>query len=72
MGEMMLKYVFVKSQNELMNAAGSTFAHSVLTCWLCFTGPGQEEEEQGQERTHHRDGRLLPGRLEHEQEKALR
>ncbi|MCI4392182.1 hypothetical protein PGIGA_G00143170 [Pangasianodon gigas] len=35
-------------------------------------GPGQEEEEQGQERTHHHDGRLLPGRLEHEQEKALR
>ncbi|XP_060799022.1 trinucleotide repeat-containing gene 18 protein isoform X3 [Neoarius graeffei] len=34
-------------------------------------GPGQEEEEQGQERTHH-NGRLLPGRLEHEQEKALR
>ncbi|XP_017309890.1 trinucleotide repeat-containing gene 18 protein isoform X2 [Ictalurus punctatus] len=35
-------------------------------------GPGQEEEEQGQERTRHHDGRLLPGRLEHEQEKALR
>ncbi|XP_058234405.1 trinucleotide repeat-containing gene 18 protein isoform X1 [Hemibagrus wyckioides] len=35
-------------------------------------GPGQEEEEQGQERTHHHDGRLLSGRLEHEQEKALR
>lgn len=71
MGEAMLRYVSVKSQNELISAAGSAFAHSVLTCWLCFTGPGQEEEEQGQERTHH-NGRLLPGRLEHEQEKALR
>ncbi|KAF5899275.1 trinucleotide repeat-containing 18 protein isoform X1, partial [Clarias magur] len=36
------------------------------------TGPGQEEEEQGQERTRHHDGRLLSTRLEHEQEKALR
>lgn len=49
--------------------------HQLALCllpFLCHTGPGQEEEEQGQERTHHHDGRLLSGRLEHEQEKALR
>lgn len=60
-----------KSQNELSGAVGSQLAHSLLTCWLWSTGPSQEEEEQGQERTHH-DGRILPGHLEHEKEKALR
>ncbi|KAK2836594.1 hypothetical protein Q7C36_014463 [Tachysurus vachellii] len=35
-------------------------------------GPGQDEEQQIQERTRHHDGRLLPGRLEHEHEKAMR
>lgn len=30
MGEVMVRYVFVKSQNELISAVGSILAHSVL------------------------------------------